>query len=57
MAIFRGPDIVRGVLIAYYDVASPRCVDASSTLDTNTRLNNLAGGTMQMQPHLSLIHI
>lgn len=51
MAIFRGPDIVRGGLIAYYDVASPRCVDASSTLDTNTRLNNLAGGTMQMQPH------
>ena len=51
MGFYRGPNIVRDGLVAYYDVASTRCVDASTTITTNTRLNNLAGGTMQMIPY------
>ena len=51
MGFYRGPNIVREGLVAYYDVASSRCVDASQPIDANTRLNNLAGSTVQMQPY------
>lgn len=49
--MYIGPNISTEKLAAYYDVSNPKCVDASQTIDSNTRLNNLAGGNLQMQPY------
>lgn len=51
MAFKRGPQIVTNGLVTYFDVANPKCIDATQTIDTNTRLNNLAGGSLQLEPH------
>lgn len=46
-----GKSIITDGLVAYFDISNPNCVDATQSIDVNTRLNNLAGGSMQMQPH------
>jgi len=51
MAAEGGPNISEDGLTVYFDVSNPKCVDASQTVDTNTRLNNLAGGTLKMSPY------
>ena len=51
MGTFGGPNIIEDGLVAYFDVSNPKCVDATQTIDSNTRLNNLIGGTMQMKPY------
>lgn len=45
------PKIVTDGLVAYFDVNNPKCVDASQTIDTNTRLKNLVrgGSAIEMQ--------
>ena len=50
MAFRRGSQIVTNGLVTYFDVANPKCVDATQAIDANTRLNNLAGDGMQMRP-------
>lgn len=50
MAFLFSPKIVTNGLVTYFDVANPKCVDATQAIDANTRLNNLAGGDMQMRP-------
>jgi len=51
MATAYSPKIVTDGLLAYFDVNNPKCVDASQTIDTNTRLKNLVrgGSTIEMQ--------
>jgi len=51
MGFNRGPKITTNGLVAYFDVSNPKCVDATQTIDSNTRLNNLVGGTLKMQPY------
>lgn len=51
MGFNRGPKIVTDGLVAYFDVASTRCVDASQGLTSSTRLKNLAGGDLEMVPY------
>ena len=51
MGFSRGPKIATNGLVAYFDVSNPKCVDATQTIDSNTRLNNLVGGTLKMQPY------
>ena len=50
MALFFSPKIITDGLVGYFDVNNPKCVDATQTITDDTRLNNLAGGTMLMQP-------
>ncbi len=52
MSAHANPDIVTDDLLAYFDVNNPKCVDASQTIDTDTRLKNLVrgGSTIKMQP-------
>lgn len=50
MAFFFSPRIVTDGLVVYFDVNNPKCVNANQAIDQNTRLNNLAGGSLQMKP-------
>ena len=46
-----GPNITNQNLVAYFDVTNEKCIDATQTIDANTRLNNLAGGDPIMYPY------
>ena len=50
MAFHYNPRIVTDGLVFLFDVSSSKCVDATQTIDANTRLNNLVGGSLQLQP-------
>ena len=49
MAIAYNPKIPKNQLVFLFDISNPKCVDATQTIDANTRLNNLAGGSLQLQ--------
>ena len=51
MASSTGPDIVTDGLLSYFDISNPRCVDATQSITSNTRLNNLAESDIQLQPY------
>jgi hypothetical protein len=46
-----GPNIPTDSLKAFFDVSNPKCVDATATIDSNTRLNNLVDGNEQFKPY------
>jgi hypothetical protein len=46
-----GPNIPTDNLKFFVDVSNPKCVDASQTIDADTRLNNLVGGNEQFKPY------
>ena len=49
--MYIGPNIPTTGLKAFFDVSNPKCVDASQTIDSNTRLINLVSDSnIQMQP-------
>ena len=49
--MYIGPNIPTNGLKAFFDVSNPKCVDASQTIDSNTRLINLVSDSnIQMQP-------
>jgi len=50
MGIVYNTNVVRDGLVFMFDVSNPKCVDATQTIDANTRLKNLAGGSLQLQP-------
>lgn len=48
--MYIGPNIPTNGLKAFFDVSNPKCVDASQTIDSNTRLINLVSDSnIQMQ--------
>jgi len=49
--MYIGPNIPTDNLKAFFDVSNPKCVDASDTIDSNIRLNNLVGGTEQLRAY------
>ena len=49
MAIVYNTNIPKNQLVFLFDVSNPKCVDATQTIDANTRLNNLVGGSLQLQ--------
>ena len=49
--MYIGPNIPTDNLKFFVDVSNPKCVDASQTIDSNTRLNNLVGGPEQFKPY------
>jgi len=52
-----GPSLTNQNLVAYFDVANPKCIDASQTIVAGTRLQNLAGGDPEMYPYDSLANM
>lgn len=49
MSAHANPNMITDGLVAYFDVNNSRCVDASQTITTDTRLNNLVKGGLDVK--------